>query len=147
MWEKIQALINSLAVRFNGIENALAKVTTAEERVKALEAQLDTANQANATLTADLEKAQGEVNAKGTELKALAEQLDAAKAKANEVIAGQGLDPAAVPASETGTTTVTAGSETAWQKYNRLRAENTRAAGEFYAANAEAIFNSRPKQS
>lgn len=146
--EKILALFGEIKGYFAGIKEALAKVTAAEDRCKALELEL-VASRAETqaekdrivTLSADLETAQGQVNAHGTEIKNLQAALAAEKSRANNTIAGQGLALDQVPAASTDSQT--AGN--AWTHYQKLLANNPSAAGEFYAKNADAILSSRPK--
>lgn len=150
--EKILAALAEFKSYFTGITASLAKVTAAEDRVKALEAELATEKANSAAkdtkvqaLTTDLQTAQEQVNAKGTEIKDLTSKLEVANKRANDTLAAQGLRPEDVPASASGENSGSSNSETAFAKYERLRNTDSRAAGAFYAANADAIFASRPK--
>lgn len=143
--DKILAALAELKSYFTGVKEALSKVTAAEERAKSLEAELVSEKSKNQSLTEQLQKAQDQVNSQGTEINGLNEKLQAAEKKANEVLASQGITPEQVPPTESNTSTPGNKSETAWDKYNRLRNEDPRAAGEFYSQNAEQIFASRPK--
>lgn len=98
-------LFKDLAAKFTGIEAALAKVTTAEERVKALEEQLaesarggikaieqlEAEQKSHAETKAALQKAQDDLTAKGSEITALQDQIETEKSRANTVIAAQAL--------------------------------------------------------
>jgi hypothetical protein len=106
-------LLKDLAAKFAGIEAALAKVTTAEERVKALERQLEdekgvatlacnnlaAEQKAHAETKANLQKAQDEI----TTLKA---EVATAKNSAQAVIAAQGVPADLLPtqSADSGTT-------------------------------------------
>ncbi len=72
----------------------------------------------------------------------LTAELATAKGTANATIAGQGLDPALIPAAAVSAPIPGAG-ETAWQKYQRLGLTSSREAGAFWAANADEILRTR----
>jgi hypothetical protein len=147
-------LLKDLAAKFAGIEAALAKVTTAEERVKSLEDQLATNAKSGIKLVEELEaerkahaetkvalqKAQDEVNARDTQIKNLEAAVTTEQQRANETIASQGLSLDQVPAGSAGSSEPKAN---AWATYQKLLASDAQAAGAFYAANADAILSSR----
>jgi chromosome segregation ATPase len=140
-------LLKDLAAKFAGIEAALAKVTTAEERVKALEqsasatkSELEAEQKAHAETKAALQKAQDEVNARDTKIKTLEAAVTTEQQRANETIASQGLSLDQVPAGSAGSSEPKAN---AWATYQKLLASDAQAAGAFYAANADAILSSR----
>jgi predicted RNase H-like nuclease (RuvC/YqgF family) len=142
--DKILAALAEFKAYFAGIKEALAKLTAAEDRVKSLEAELATAQAALTekdaritSLTTDLEKSRNEVTA----LKA---DLETEKQRTTNTLAAQGLPLDQLPSATT-TTNNGAQTETAWAKYSRLLEDGKhREASEFYAANADAIFKSRP---
>jgi Tfp pilus assembly protein FimV len=147
--EKILALLGDIKGFFTGASDKLDKVVAAEERVKALTAELATTKTESSgkdaqisELTVKLNAAKTEVACRDTEITTLKAAVETEKNRANAVIAAQGLSPELTPAagvSEAGAT----GGEAAWAKYNRLLSTNPREAGAFYAANAEAIAKSR----
>ncbi len=128
------------------------QITSFDGRLKAVEASagtllaekdktIETRDATIKDLNTKLETAQGQVNAQGTQIKDLEGKVATALKKANEVIASQGLDPAALPAAEQ-----TAGGmavKTAWETYCALQASNPREAGAYYQANADKILASR----
>lgn len=117
-------LLKDLAAKFAGIEAALAKVTAAEDRVKALESQLADEKgyaelagnnlaaelKSHAETKAALQKAQDEVNAKGAEIAALQQQVETEKGRTAATIAAQALPIDQLPTA-TVTQTIT-GAET-----------------------------------
>jgi hypothetical protein len=144
----------------NFIQRALAFFSLGEKHFNAAEqltkAQTDLAAAVaeKAQLEGELTQAkeqvtdlQGQVTTKDQSIEQLKKDLAAAEksagAKANQIAAAAGVPveqlPAAAPAADAGGVK----GETAWQKYNRLLATDPRAAGEFYRANADAIFKSR----
>jgi chromosome segregation ATPase len=111
-------LLKDLAAKFAGIEAALAKVTTAEERVKTLEGQLaenaksgiklvedlEAEQKAHAETKASLQKAQDEVNARDTEIATLKAAIETEKNRATATIAAQALPVDQLPAAAVATT-------------------------------------------
>jgi chromosome segregation ATPase len=140
--EKILARLNEITGFFPNLTAALSKLTTAEERVKALEVELDTERKAHAETKAALQTAQDQVNTQGTEIKNLQVEVATEKQRATETIASQGLAPDQVPTGSTGSSDPKV---SAWKRYQDLLAKDAKAAGEFYSANAESILSSRPK--
>lgn len=148
--EKILAILSELKAHFTGFKETLSKLTAAEDRVKALEADLATAKQTIGTLgtqleasKADLQKANDALTSKATEISTLTASLEKEKQRTTDTLAAMGISPDQLPASEP-KGEAGANGETAWAKYNRLHNEGKhREAGEFYAANAEEIFKSR----
>jgi uncharacterized coiled-coil protein SlyX len=120
------------------------KLTQAQSRITELEssaaAHLVTIAARDATIK-DL-TATGATAA--TQIATLTTELAAAKAKANQVIADQGLTADLLPAADTKTGTQTPPA-TAWDKYQTLLGKDPRAAGTFYATDGDKILASRPK--
>lgn len=86
--------------------NATELLTAANAKIATLEKDLADAQAASSQftvqitdLTAKLETAQSQVNAKGTEVTNLQAALEVEKRKALEVIAGAGISPDALPAT------------------------------------------------
>lgn len=127
-----------------------AQNTDLQTRLTAAEASLSTSEANDATivaLRAELKTA-GETHAKDAKaakdtISDLTTKVEAGLKKANEVIASQGLDPAAVPAAQPSAAGEAV--ESAFGKYSRLQQTNPQAAGEFYATDAVNILASRPK--
>jgi hypothetical protein len=104
-------LLKDMAAKFAGIEAALAKVTVAEERVKSLEEQLasnakngiklveelEAERKAHAETKSTLEKAQGEVASRDTEISTLKVSVETEKGRAAGVIASQGVPADLLP--------------------------------------------------
>ena len=148
--EKILALLTEIKGYFTGAHSAEAKLAVAEARIKTLEAELATAQGASAdgavkitNLAAQLETAQGEVNAKGTEITNLQASLATEKNRANATLAAQGLPLDHIPALSVGENQPGPAAETPWAKWNRLQSTDPRAAGAFWASDAQNILNSR----
>ncbi len=149
--EKILALLTEIKGYFTGQHSAEAKLAIAEASIADLTAQLATAHAASADgavkithLTAQLETAQSEVNAKGTEITNLQASLVSEKNRANATLAAQGLPLDHIPALSVGENLPGPAAETPWAKWQRLSATDPRAAGYFYASDAQNILNSRP---
>jgi hypothetical protein len=86
--------------------SAQAELATAKARITELETGLAALKSSSGTftvqitdLTAKLETAQNEVNAKGTEVATLTESLAAEKRKTVEVLAAQGIDINSLPST------------------------------------------------
>lgn len=148
--EKVLSLLNEIKAYFSGLKEALAKLTAAEDRTKSLETELATAKAHAATTAtrlseaeAGMKAAQEQVGQRDAQIKALNEQLGKEKQRTNDTLAAQGIAADLLPSLGTSSNGSVAG-ETAWTKYQKLLATDPRAAGAFYAANAEAIFKSRP---
>jgi hypothetical protein len=106
-------LLKDLAAKFAGIEGALAKITAAEDRAKALDSEIATAKQATAAALADLDaersahsetksalqKAQEEASGKDAEISTLKASIETEKNRANAVIASQALPVDQLPAA------------------------------------------------
>ncbi len=149
--EKILALLTEIKGYFTGQHSAEAKLLVAEDRIRALEAELATAQAASADgavkithLTAQLETAQSEVNAKGAEVTNLQASLATEKNRTNATLAAQGLPIDHIPALSVGENLPGPTAETPWAKWNRLQATDPRAAGAFWSSDAQNILNSRP---
>lgn len=135
------------------IKRALAFFDTAEAQLKAsgeAKTKIVELEKANTTLTGTLAERdgtikglQGKVTEHETTIKNLQGEVAKEKARANVTIAGQGLPADQTPAAETTNGAATVDEENAWKKYNRLLAENPRAAGAFWATNADKIIASQ----
>lgn len=111
--------------------------------VAKLEATIKELNGTIAERDASIKDLNGEVAAHEATIKGLQGNVQTEKSKANIVIANQGIDPNQVPAAETTAGAKGGDGESAWDKYNRLLATDARAAGAFYAANADKILAGR----
>jgi peptidoglycan hydrolase CwlO-like protein len=140
--EKILAKLGEIWAVITGTSEKLDKIVAAEERLKSLDADLSTAKQTISTLTTELETTKASLTSKDGEIQALQASVETEKQRANETIASQGLAPEQVPAGSTGSGEPKAN---AWQRYQSLLATDPKAAGEFYAANADAVLSNRPK--
>lgn len=143
--DKILSWLESFKSFFS---SEVAKISSAQTELVTARAELATANATIAerdtkivSLTADLEKAQNEVNTSGAKVKSLTEELAIEKGRATEAIAEQCLPADKLPEGE-----VTPGSkgESAFKVYERLTKEGKHSeAAKFYAANAEAVIKTR----
>lgn len=108
--EKILLALTGLGAKFEALQTKLteaqeaaAKNVAAPTDIKALEdlqSQLAARDATIKDLNAKLETAQTEVNAKGTEIKTLAEKAAAAEKKADEALAAMGVPPEKIPAAD-----------------------------------------------
>jgi predicted nucleic acid-binding Zn-ribbon protein len=110
--EKLLLAITGLGAKFEELKTQLAAAKSAEPsaaavtEISGLKTELATANATivarDATITdlnAKLETAQGQVNAKGTEIQTLTAAVTAAEKKATDALAGMGVDPKTIPAA------------------------------------------------
>lgn len=135
------------------IKRALAFFDTAEKQLKASGdasagvAELEKANKTLEGTVAErdtsIKDLQGKMTAAEGTIKTLQGDLAKEKARANTVIAGQGLPADQTPAAETTNGAAVATQENAWNKYQRLLSENPREAGQFWATNADDIMKAR----
>ena len=113
-------------------------------RVLELETAAASSGPAIKQLEATVQELKGKLTEAEGKVQSLTTDLQKANAKANAVIAGQGISAADVPAAEAPATGVPgAKSENMYRKYAALLAKDPRAAGEFYAAHADAILRDR----
>jgi small-conductance mechanosensitive channel len=138
---KAQPEINSLRAE---LDQATTKLAAAETDLQAqLAAKDTTVAERDATikeLTAKLETAQGEVNAKGTEIKTLTEKADKAEKKADETLAALGVDPKSIPAAPAAAGSPATGNSQAdklWAQYNALTDPGART--QFWRKNSAAM--------
>ena len=129
---------------------AAAALATANARITSLESEIATLKAAASDVAATVTALTGEkatltttVAAHAATITNLQTDIATAKGTANAVIAAQGIDAAALPAAGVGAAAA-APKETAWEKYQRLAATNSREAGAFWATNADEILRTRP---
>lgn len=80
-------------------EEALALAKDASDKLATATSDLAARDAKILSLTADLEKAQGQVNAHGTEIKTLTDKLAAEAKRTDETLAALGVDPKTIPAA------------------------------------------------
>ncbi len=148
--EKILALLTEIKGYFTGDQSAQAKLAASEATIADLTAQLATAQAASADgavkithLTAQLETAQSEVRDQKSEVTNLQATLATEKNRANATLAAQGLPLDHIPALSVGENQPGPAAETPWAKWQRLQSTDPRAAGYFWASDAQHILNSR----
>jgi len=79
------------------LQNLRSRQTELEKELAAAKTDAVTKDGKITELQAALEKAQGEVNAKGTEIATLTTSLEAEKNRTTETLASMGIDPAKIP--------------------------------------------------
>ncbi len=149
--EKILALLTEIKGYFTGDHSAQAKLLVAEDRNRALEAELASATAATADATGKitllethLDAAEADRDAAQSEVTNLQASLATEKNRANATLAAQGLPLDHIPALAVGENLPGPTAETPWAKWQRLSATDPRAAGYFWASDAQNILNSRP---
>jgi len=147
MWDKVIALFEQLKANSLAVKESLAKLTCAEDRVKAVEAELATTRTESSGKDAKIVSLSAELQtvttAKDAEITTLKASVETEKQRATNTIAAQGLPADQLPDATTGTEPGSKGN--AWATYSKLLTTNPAAAGTFYAANAEAVLANRPK--
>ncbi len=84
----------------NELAAANAKILSLEGELRADNDEITKKAFANAELQVALEKAQGEVNAKGAAVAKLIADLEAEQKRTEETLAGMGVDPKRIPAKK-----------------------------------------------
>ena len=124
------------------LETANAKIQTLEGALAASKATDEATASSLKTLNAKITQLEATITAKDGEIAKLQAEVAAEKKRANDTLASLGVSAENLPAASTGDAGG-AQQETAWQKYQRLLAENPRAAGAFWAEKSNDIIASR----
>lgn len=131
--------------KVEGHFTAAEELKQAQARILVLDGEAVTAKASILDLQGRLTLATDGAASKDGEITKLKGEIELSKGLANKVIAAQGLHPNDVPPADATKGGIPPVTETAWQKYNRLQATDSREAGRFYADNKEKIFSTRPQ--
>lgn len=132
------------------LERADSDLVTAKASIASLSADLAAKDSEITTLKAQITESAKTIETLGADIAArdleivnLRAEVEKQKGKANETIAAQGLPADSIPITITNTDAPGTVGETAWQKYQRLLGEDSRAAGAFYNSHRKEIFQSK----
>lgn len=127
--------------QFKASEASKTKISELEKAAEKSATDLAAAQASVKDLQAKVDKAEADVKAKEAEIAKLKGEAVKEKGRTNATIAGQGVPVEQLPKSEAHAENPD--KETAWNKYQRLLAENPRAAGAFWAKEADNIMASK----